>query len=204
MKRCDMHFSTASDYQTLQLVTQKDGRSSRTCRGSSQNWAQTHQGKFTSPMVCSIYHDNSRFPPWHRRSRYEKMMLAVWNKAKDDEWPAGLTLGGRLHFQTHKEPAALRVSLRPLQIDQKSNRLFRKFGAHRFLRITFPTPTSKDFPSHIERRRYNESVINWLSTPCKRLLGCSWTVVFVKPGSATNKAKERFGESDGRQAFFFA
>lgn len=134
----------------------------------------------------------------------EEMEAPLWDAADDSKWPAGLTLHAKLDFRMSKDLPALRLSLKPMQKHAKTNRFFRKFGANRFLRVAVPVPDTKDCPKMLDPNKYLEAIIKWLVTPGKRLLGCSWTAVFVKPGKATTKKKERFGEPDGREVFFFA
>lgn len=137
------------------------------------------------------------------QSFYEPLNESIWKASMERGWRNELSLGGTIHFQTSKDSSALRLKLNPIRQLKSSNRFYRKYGSHRFLRLT--VPSHKNSPRHLGGKgRVSQRIREWLNTPGKKLLGCSWTAIFTKPGRATNKAVEKFGESEGRQVIFFA
>ena len=133
---------------------------------------------------------------------YEPIEPAIWSSATESEWPCELSLGGMLLFTPKTDSSVLRLKLNPIRLHKKSNRFFRKFGSHRFLRVL--VPTTKTYPKHLDQNDLQARMVQWLNVPKKKLLGCSWSTIFMKPSTATNKSVERFGEVEGRDIFLFA
>ena len=159
------------------------------------------------PSVCeesrALYQRlDSVFGTNSAKENFDPLENQAWSAASPEAWRDEVALAAELLPQTRKDPAAFRLQLKPLRLRLKSNRFFRKFGSHRFLKLLIPT--GKSCPEHLQRAHLEKRMHEWLETPGKKLLGCLWSVIFIKPGSATSKAMERFGEADGRQVILFA
>ena len=136
-----------------------------------------------------------------RRRVYEMPDKNAWNVSNEANWCDKLSLSGSIQSQTLKEPRAFALKLHPIRLEQQSNRFFRKFGSHRFLKILIP---GREGIIHDFKEETIARLSEWLNVPRKRLLGCSWTAFYIKSQKNTKKSVERFGEARGRHVYFFA
>ncbi|KAL9055752.1 MAG: hypothetical protein Q9162_003388 [Coniocarpon cinnabarinum] len=136
------------------------------------------------------------------QANYEPIQSTIWQHCDEKEWQNQVGLSGILNFQSTKDKAALGLKLNPPRQHKKSNRFFRKFGSNRFLKIMLPR--SKHAPPYLNKKQLEGRIIQWLRASRKRLLGCVWSVVFIKPSKTTSKKRERFGDLEGHEVFLFA
>ena len=142
------------------------------------------------------------------RAQPLKISSKVWDAAASSADAHRVILTGSLQYQSSQSKSIFRLQLAPLNIDTKSTRFFRKFGAHRFLRLSIPS--LKPAPPHIgrdARARLHASFQAWLNAHDKPLMGCMWSAFFVKPSKVTRKDLrfQRLGNDlPGHDVFFFA
>ncbi|KAI9652573.1 MAG: hypothetical protein M1831_006676 [Alyxoria varia] len=130
---------------------------------------------------------------------------SAWEAAASNnpnEVPPNLMLAGKLKYaESRSYKSILNLSLSPLRLDLKAHRFAHKYGAHRFLRLSIPSFRTR--PGRVNERELRDALAEWLSEPNKRLIGCLWTVLYLKPGDTKKKGKHRSDVSEF-EAFLFA
>lgn len=78
----------------------------------------------------------------------------------------------------------------PLQVE-RSCRFFRKFGSHRFLKLSLPSFKREHLPEYLADQSENlrHQIREWLKVPDKELIGWTWNVLYVKPYKGKKKGQ---------------
>lgn len=143
-----------------------------------------------------------------RRERMPIVSEKVWDLAGSDSWPPELSMTACLEPQilSQRTNSLFKLRLNPVAYNEKSNRLVRKFGPDRFLKVMVPSASQiKTLTGgQLNEECYESQILKWLNTPGKRLLGCRWVAFFNKPAKFTQKQKKRYRRESGREVMFFA
>jgi hypothetical protein len=106
----------------------------------------------------------------------------------------GVSLKGKLIFNSKDADQVFKLHLEPLQMEQ-SCRFQRAFGGDRFLYLSVPSLTYSKLPSHLKRQMNNiQSGYKELLRMEKRFLGCKWETFLIER-KQRNKL-ERFFNKD--------
>ncbi|MCJ1439207.1 hypothetical protein MMC27_008598 [Xylographa pallens] len=115
--------------------------------------------------------------------RPERSSHVAWDRAKVK--PEEVIFSGDLSFidNADKDKPFLQFKLKPLKLESsnKSNRLWRKFGGDRLLRLVIPELTSKHLPKCLEQNDidFRKLFIAWLLAD-HRFLGRTWRAFWLK------------------------
>lgn len=123
-----------------------------------------------------------------------KTQIETWNIANDSP---NIVRSGKLGFQARAGPSVFKLSLSPLKLEAKSRRFARKFGAHRFLHLSIPSPQMAALPEHLHGQTTNvkQRLQEWLLVPDKKFMGYSWTPFSTRAAKTSKKAGKR-GDAD--------
>jgi hypothetical protein len=113
---------------------------------------------------------------------------------------------GRLRFSRAKAESVFELGIDPLKEEDTSNRFFRHFGAHRFLRLI--TPSLKKVPDYLNssKEQLHERIEQWLSVPSKEFMGYNWSVFHTRAMKTKKSRVRRDEDSDdnGYEVMLFA
>lgn len=146
-----------------------------------------------------------------------KTSTKAWTETKARS--SNVCLSAKLRFHARETANVFELQLLPLQLE-RSCRFFRRFGAHRFLKLSLPS-IERDIPSYLqgkegEQGQARQSIQKWIAVPHKKFMGYEWTVFSVKARRDKNKTKqetqneswamtsEEANETRGHDVFLFA
>ena len=160
-----------------------------------QYWALVEAMKTQKPADVDAWRDSTmEFPS-----------SSAWEAAASNnpgEISPNLILAGRLKYAGPPSSESIySLSLLPLTLDSKAHRFAHKYGSQRFLKISIPS--FQERPGRVRETDLRDALIEWLDEPDKRMIGCLWTVIFLKPGRTKKKRKAR-GDVSEFEAFLFA
>ncbi|KAL7920937.1 RNA dependent RNA polymerase domain-containing protein [Trichoderma austrokoningii] len=139
----------------------------------------------------------SKHPLFHGKSLPQPSDPAAWETAlsKFQTKTKVVTLTAELVYNQDPNGPLYNLRLNPLKLDL-GHRLDRRFGADRFLEITFPPPTaSTDGKPKIldEDKNSLQIIVGWLTRSCHYFLGRFWRPFFIR----SMKGKKGSGPSKG-------
>jgi len=113
---------------------------------------------------------------------------------------------GRLVFQqTARSDSLFTLILEPLSSQPTSNRFFRHFGAHRFLRLLLPSLERPPSYLNASRESLHSRVQEWLNKGNKDFMGCKWSVFHTRMRRPRkSKTKRSNEEESGHEVMLFA
>lgn len=135
-----------------------------------------------------LFHDKS-LPQSSDSAAWETALGTFQTKVKT------VALSAELIYNQDPTGPLYNLRLHPLKLEL-GHRLARRFGADRFLEITFPPPSasSDDKPKILEYDKDSlKKIVDWLIRSCHYLLGRFWRPFFVR----TVKGKKASGASKG-------
>ena len=155
------------------------------------------------------------FPSFWRWAQQLPMGLAsepsnqqAWDRAEGRF--ENVVLRGDLNFNTRGTEPMFRLILKPLETDT-SCRMFRRFGADRFLTINLPALNKSNLPSHLHKdlEGLTEQIRDWLVHNQLQLCGRAWRAFDLKALSTRKTGKEdpeyaRAINRKGFQVLYFA
>lgn len=163
---------------------------------------------------------SSRSCPWQDLSILDSDLASLGSIAqqqttRERDWSAALLgspnviLSARLVFQSSAREASsiFRLQLSPISTELTSKRLFRKFGASRFLAVKIPDLKSP--PAHLTKadNPLVARILEWLGTSCnKSFAGNHWSFLRLRPIKDKRHGRSKgLGEADDAfEALFFA
>lgn len=134
----------------------------------------------------------------------ERTCKHAWDAAINND--PRVTRTAKLIFSSKlSDSKAFQISLSPLRLEPRSCRFARVFGAERFLYLAVPRlnkpPTVFRGMAEVLPTRFQQ----WLNTMDKEFLGCSWSVIFVRPIKSKKKADAgNIEEASSYQVILFA
>lgn len=159
--------------------------------------------------ILSIFSDDTSF--WTTVNALRPQGLRIPPLPARSTWAAAgahsqfVIRTGRLVYSGSKGVALFQMTLDPLQVQRTSNRFFRQFGSHRFLRLLVPSLRWPPAYLRASRAAFHERIQEWLNTPDKEFMGYKWSVFHTRPRKG-KKARSRRSdeEDDGYEVMLFA
>lgn len=115
-----------------------------------------------------------------------------------------VALSAELVYNQNLTGPLYNLRLHPLKLEL-GHRLARRFGADRFLEITFPPPSasSDDKPKILEHDQHSlEKIVNWLIRSCHYFLGRCWRPFFIRTVKGKKASKANKGAPPERLYLF--
>ena len=159
--------------------------------------------------ILPIFDNDENLWSYHESLRAQGLILppppsrSAWQAAGRGSELVAHT--GRVMFDTGRSQSFLKLVLDPLQLETTSNRFFRHFGAHRFLKLIIPSFGRIPQPLKLNRNHIDPRVQEWLNMPDKELMGRKWTAFHTR-ARKRKKSKSKFteDEDEGYEVMFFA
>ncbi|KAL6909147.1 RNA dependent RNA polymerase domain-containing protein [Trichoderma evansii] len=143
---------------------------------------------------------------FHGKSLPQPSDSGAWQTALENFQTKVKTVALSAELAYNQDPTGPLYNLRlhPLKLEL-GHRLARRFGADRFLEITFPPPSasSDDKPKILEHDKYGlEKIVDWLIRSCHYFLGRFWRPFFVRTVKGKKASKANKGAPPERLYLF--
>ncbi len=133
------------------------------------------------------------------------------NNPDDNQSKRDVIYSGALEFTYSTSEPLFKLRLQPMKFD-RSHRLSRRFGSHRFLELDIPHFSGRQVPKNLQHigERGPDIIQSWLvepnypdGSPGHPLLGRHWAPFHVKP-KERKKGREADQSEGANRLFFFA
>ena len=111
-------------------------------------------------------------------------------------------------YATSKDDVLFKIKFNPLQLEPKSFRLARKFGANRFMTVKMPNIARTDIlPQHLKSTTVDvliNAVIRWMNNDKKEFMGYKWVPLIPRDNRDSKMPQDRQDALPMKKLFLFA